>query len=407
MAKTFLFLMLIGITATPVFAADTIKIAITGPFTGSSASIGGSMRKGAKLAIAEINAHAGIVINGQKMRFEVIERDDEAKDGRGVLIAQELASRKDLSGIIGSENTGVVLAGDKIFQDKGITKIITPAAASACMTQWGKVSAQDLSIFHFAAHDGIQAEMVVEAAINRNFKKVALIHDTTGYGLSGRDALLEQIKKQGDKLEVVALEKFNTSDKDMSAQLLKARSAGAQAILLWGMGPGQAAIANTMARMNIQFPLIGSWTLSLSSFIDYAGKNGNGALMPQTFIEEPITPKAKAFITCYHKAYGVHRIASPVAAAQGYDAIYIFAAAVQQAQSVNSQKIKEALENLHQPVEGVITTWKKPFTRWDPTNVGTHEAFRRENAIMGMVQDGHVVFSNDADRQRLIRNACK
>jgi len=55
--------------------------------------------------------------------------------------------------------------------------------------------------------------------------------------------------------------------------------------------------------------------------------------MPQTFIEDPITPKAKAFIEAYHKAYNVNRIPSAVSAAQGYDAVYLFAAAVKQAGS--------------------------------------------------------------------------
>jgi len=40
-------------------------------------------------------------------------------------------------------------------------------------------------------------------------------------------------------------------------------------------------------------PLIGGWTLSMSNYIDNAGKNGNGTLMPQTFIEEPITPQGQ------------------------------------------------------------------------------------------------------------------
>ena len=407
MKKTLITFMLMGMTATPVFAADTIKIAITGPFTGGSAPMGGSMRDGAKLAIAEINGKEGIVIGGKKMQLEVIERDDEAKNDRGALIALELASMNDLSGVIGSVNTGVVLAGDKHFQEKGITKIITPAAGSASMTQWSKAGVADLSIFRFAAHDGIQSEMVVEEAINRKLNKVALMYDATNYGVSGRDDMLEQIKKQGDKLEVVASEKFNIGDKDMTAQLLKAKSAGAQAILIWGIGPELAAIANGMAKMDMKIPLIGGWPLSMSNFIDNAGKNGNGTLMPQTFIEEPITPKVKAFIDSYHKTYSVDRIASPVSAAQGYDAVYIFAAAVKQAGSVDSKKIKEALEDLHEPVEGVITTWKQPFTKWDPTNVVTHEAFRREHVVMGMVQDGRVVFGNDADRQRLIKNAAK
>ena len=397
-----LFALLLCTFTVPALAADTLKIAVTGPFTGGSAPMGASMRDGAKLAIGEINAAGGVQVGAEKLKIEVIERDDEAKNERGALIGQELASTPGLAGVIGSVNTGVVLAGDKFLQEKGITKIITPAAGSASMTQWAKADGpKTLTMFRFAAADGIQAAMVVEEAIHRKLTKVALLHDATNYGVSGRDDLLKEIKKQGDKLTVVATEKFNIGDKDMTAQLLRAKSGGAQAILIWGIGPELAAVSNGMAKLGMKEPLIGGWPLSMSNYIDNAGKNGNGTLMPQTFIEEPITPKAKKFIEAYHKAYGVQRIPSPVSAAQGYDAVYLFAAAVKQAGSTDSRKIADALEDLREPVRGVIATWNKPYSKWDPSKPETHEAFRREQAVMGLVKDGRVVFANEADRARL------
>lgn len=407
MKKTLLATLIMGMFAAQTMAADAIKIAISGPFSGGSAPMGTSMRDGAKQAIAEINAAGGVSVGGKKLKFEIIERDDEGKNDRGALIAQELASMGDLSGVIGTVNTGIALSGDKHLQEKGITKIITPAAGSASMTQWinkaDKPGATDLSLFRFAAHDGIQASMVVEEAINKKFTKVALIHDDTNYGVSGRDDLLDQIKKQGNKLEVIATEKFKIGDKDMTAQLLKAQSSGAQAILIWGIGPELAAVSNGMAKIGLKVPLIGGWTLSMSNYIDNAGKNADGTLMPQTFIEDPITPKVKSFIEGYHKTYNVTRIPSPVSAAQGYDAVLIFAAAVKQAGTTDTHKIKEALEDLKDPVKGVIATWKKPFSKWDPANVETHEAFRRADTVMGMVKDGRVVYANKADRNAMIK----
>jgi len=403
MKRFFMVWIILGYLTVQAIAGDTITIAITGPFTGGSAPMGVSMRDGAKLAIAEINAGGGVQVGDRKMKFEVVERDDEAKNERGALIAQELVSMDDLSGVIGSVNTGVVLAGDKYFQEKGVTKIITPAAGSASMTQWSKAGVKDLSIFRLAAHDGIQSAMVVEEAINRKFTKAAIFYDSTNYGVSGRDDLVNQVRSQGNNLEIVAEEKFNIGDKDMTAQLVRAKENGAQAILIWGIGPEMAAVANGMAKLGINVPLIGGWTLSMSNFIDNAGKNGDGTLMPQTFIEDPITPMAKKFIDAYHQTYKVTRIPSPVSAAQGYDAVYIFAAAIKQAQSADTHKIKEALEDLHEPVQGVITTWKKPFDKWDPSREDTHEAFRRAQVVMGMVKDGAVVFGNDSDRQEMIK----
>jgi len=403
MAKPFLRPLLLGLLVLPLCAGDSVKIALTGPFSGGSAPMGVSMRDGAKLAIAQINAAGGIQVGRRKLPIEVVERDDEAKNERGALIAQELSAMDDLAGVIGSVNTGVVMAGDRYYQEKGLTKIITPAAGSQSMTQWSDAKAKDLSIFRFSADDAIQSSMVVAEAARRGFTKVALLHDSTNYGVSGRDDLLRRIQEQGGKLQVVATEKFNIGDKDMTAQLLRAKAAGAQAVLIWGIGPELAVAANGLGKLGMKIPLIGGWTLAMSNFIDNAGKNGNGTLMPQTFIEEPINPRVAAFLDRFHQAYNVTRMPSPVSAAQGYDAVLIFAAAVRQAQSTDTHKIKLALEDLKAPVPGVIATWKHPFSRWDPADEQTHEAFRKEQVVMGMVMDGKVVFANQADRERLAK----
>ena len=384
--------------AFPLAALADIKIALTGPFSGGSAPMGVSMRDGAKLAIDTLNAKGGVMVGGSKQKIEIIERDDEGKNERGALVAQELASMNDLVGVIGSVNTGVVVAGDKYLQDKGIPKIITPAAGSASMNQWAKARAPELYIFRFAAHDGIQAAMVVEQAIKLNFTKVAILHDATNYGVSGRDDLLNQIKQQGGKLEVVATEKFAIGDKDMTSQLLKAKAGGAQAVLIWGIGPELGAVANGMQKIGLKVPLIGGWTLSMSNFIDTAGKAGDGTLMPQTFIEDTSIPQAKGFIEAYRKTYKVDRIPSP-----GYDAVLLFAAALEQAGSTDPKKVRDALEDLKKPVKGVIATWNKPFAKWNPDDENTHEAFRRDQVIMGEVKDGRVEFADKADKARLAK----
>src|SRR6476469_2967309 len=71
-------------------AADPIKIGVSGPFTGGSAPMGVSMRDGVRLAANEINAK-GVVL-GRKI--ELVERDDEAKNVRGVQVAQELINKE-------------------------------------------------------------------------------------------------------------------------------------------------------------------------------------------------------------------------------------------------------------------------------------------------------------------------
>jgi len=387
------------------FAADSIKIALTGPFSGGSAPMGVSTRDGAKLAIQEINAAGGVNFGGKKHPIEIVERDDEAKNERGALVAQEIASMDDVVAVVGTANTGVVLAGDKFYQQAKKLRIISVAAGSAAMGQWIKegnvVPKGELYMFRFSANDGVQSETILEEAIKRRgLKKVAILADDTNYGVSGRDDLMSRLKNMPG-VEVVTVEKFSIGSKDMTAQLLKAKMAGAQGLFVVGIGPELAAIATGMTKLGFKVPMLGSWTLSMGNFLDNAGAAANGAMMPQTFIQEDYTPRAKAFIKNYQAAYKVDRIPSPVSAAQGYDSVKLLAAAIEQAGSTDSKAVKDALENLQKPVEGAIAKWVKPYSTWDPARPESHEAFRKDRVVVGVVKDGRVTFANAEDKKRL------
>ena len=243
-------------------------------------------------------------------------------------------------------------------------------------------------VFRNSANDTIQSQMIVDEAIGRRgFKKVAILADSTNYGQLGRADLEKALEKKG--IKPVAVEKYNLQDVDMTSQLLKAKQAGAEAVLTYGIGPELAQIANGMQKLGWKVPIIGSWTLAMANFIDNAGANGVGARMPQTFIQTLDTPKRKAFIDAYVKAYNPPngRMPSAVSAAQGYDSLYLLAAAIKQAGSTDGQKIAAALENLQAPVEGAVTTYNKPYSHTD------HEAINFENTKMGEVQNGRVVLA--------------
>ena len=371
---------------TGAYAAD-IKLGVSGPFTGGSASMGVSMRDGVRLATKEINAAGGI--NGNKI--VLVERDDEAKNERGVQIAQELINNEKVVATLGFINTGVSLAAQRFYQDAKIPVMNNVATGTIVTKQFP--NAPENYIFRNAAADNIQAPMIAKEAVEkRGLKKVAILADSTNYGQLGREDLEKALKGYG--VTPVATEKFNIGDVDMTSQLLKAKNAGADVILTYAIGPELAQIANGMAKLGWKKPMIGSWTLSMASFIDTAGKNGNGATMPETFIQNPATtPKRKTFVDAYLKDFKPKNgiIASPVSAAQGYDSVYLLAAAIKQANSTEGPKILAALENLNAPVDGVVMTYNKPFSKTD------HEAIKAKDVVMGVVENGRVEFLNAED----------
>jgi branched-chain amino acid transport system substrate-binding protein len=371
------------------FAADPIKIGVAGPFTGGSSSMGVSMRDGVRLAIDEINKSGGVL--GRQL--VAVERDDEAKNERGVQIAQELINKEKVTATVGYINTGVALASQRFFQEARIPVMNNVATGSIITHQFDKEP--ENYVFRNAAHDSIQAPMIVDEAITRRgFKKVAILADSTNYGQLGRQDLETALKTRG--ITPVAVEKFNIKDVDMTAQLLKAKEAGAEAVLTYGIGPELAQIANGMTKLGWKVPLVGSWTLSMANYIDNAGPGGEGARMPQTFIQEPTTPKRQSFIISYLKTFNPKnaRMDSPVSAAQGYDSIYLLAAAIKQAGSTEGPKVKAALEDLKTPVEGVVTTYSKPFSKTD------HDAITANIPVFGEVKGGKVVYAYAEDQKK-------
>jgi branched-chain amino acid transport system substrate-binding protein len=370
----------LGLSMTAM-AAEPIKIGVSGPFTGGSAPMGVSMRDGVRMAAAEINAKGGVL----GRQIQLVERDDEAKNERGVQVTQELINKEHVVATVGYINTGVALASQRFYQQAKIPVMNNVATGSIVTKQFA--NQPENYIFRNSANDTIQSAMIGEEVTRRGFKKPAILADSTNYGQLGREDLEKVLDKKS--LKPVAVEKYNIGDVDMTAQLLRAKQAGADVVLTYGIGPELAQIANGMQKLGWKVPIIGSWTLAMANFVDNAGANGNGARMPQTFIQNPDTPKRKAFIDAYVKAYNPPggRMPSAVSAAQGYDSVYLLAAAIQQAGSTEGPKIAAALEDLKTPVEGVVATYNKPYSKTD------HEAINFDNTKFGEVQNGRVVLA--------------
>ena len=375
--------------AIQAYAAEPIKIAVTGPYTSSSSPMGLSMLAGVRLAASEINQGGGLF--GRPI--ELVERDDKSDPETGKLIVQELIEKDKVVAALGFANTGVALAAQRLYQNAKIPVINNVSTGAKITGQFQPPEFPENYIFRNSASDTIQSQMIVREAVEkRNLKKVAIFHDTTAYGEQGRELLLEQLDKRN--LKPVAIESFKLGVSNLSDALKRAKDAGAEAILTYAIGPELATIANGRAKMGWMPPMIGSWALSLPNFIEAAGKNGEGARMPQTFIEEANNSRRTSFILAYHNANKSKQIPSAVSAAQGYDSFLLLVGAMIQAKSIEGPKVREALENLAKPVYGVITTYDKPFSASD------HEALTQNMLVMGEVKQGKIGYAYADEEKR-------
>ncbi len=376
--------------AAPVWAQAPVKIGFVGPINSGSIDMGESMRNGARIAVEEINKYKGGVLGRP---IELVERDDASKADVALSVTKELIQKEKVVAVVGFANTGPTLEALPEFQSAKVPLIVA-AATGAKITQ--QFAGSDNYIFRVAVSDAIQPELILNDIIDkRKLGKIAIFHDATPYGTLGRDDVLKLMDKRG--IKPVVVETFKVGDKDMAAQVTRARAAGADVVLSYCLANEGAVLANEMVKASWKAPLVGSWGLSQRNFIKGAGKNADGVRMPQSFIAASNNFTRSAFLNSYYTKYNASSIPSAVSAAQAYDAMMLLHAAINQAKSLDGSDIKKALESLKRPVQGTITTYQTPFSATD------HEAISATLALMGEIRNGEVTFAykeDEADRFR-------
>ena len=373
-------------SAAPGAPANTLKIGVIGPFTGASADFGLPMLNGILQAVDEINAGGGYL--GRKL--ELVRKDDQANPDVGLKLSQELVAEK-VSATIGFCNTGVAAKSLEVYQTHQLPLII-PCATGTPLT--AKYPGPESYIFRTSPSDAIQAPFVVEDIVKRGWDKVAIFADTTGYGEAGlKDVEAALVARQ---LKPVYVARFALGVKDLGEPLKAARAAGANVVFSYTVGPENAVIARGRQALGWKVPQVGAWTLSFPFFIDGGKDAAEGALMAQTFIAEPSNERRASFLTSYARKYKVGKIPVPMAAAQGYDAVYVLVHSLFGIRDgkLTGPAIKAALESKNRTYYGVIATYEQPFSKQDK------EATTQNMLVMGMVKNGAVTFAYPEDAKR-------
>lgn len=381
-----LLLWMVAATVIPSWA-QPLRIGLSGPFSGGSSPMGESMRNGVRLAVEEINATGGI--HGQPI--ELIERDDQARNEQGAQVATELVRLK-VAATIGIVNTGVGLASIDHYQAARIPLLIAVSTGPALTRKFAPPNSKVNFIFRVSPTLDLEAAMLAAELKKRHLTRIALLADDTSYGDSGVAAVVTAAGSVG--IDIVATERFKIGATKMNDALRRARNAGAQAVVASAIGPELAQIATAMKSSRWSVPLLGSWTLSMRNFIDVAGSAAEGALMPQTFIQDAGSTAKNSFLLAYQRHFKAALISSPMSAAQGYDGMHLLALALRQARSTDGDAIRQALENLGSRYQGAVTSYDRPFSATD------HDAITANMMVIGKVSAGRVDYAYREDQRR-------
>lgn len=348
-----------------------VKVGVIEGLSGPPALIdfGESYLQGIKLALKDHQAA------GAKVKIDLQVYDDEANPQRAVSLAQRLLQSDNASVVIGTVSSGNVLAMAPVFQKAAVPLMAGPSIATQITTQF--ISEKPSQIFRCSMVEKFQIDKILDWGVTK-FKKIGLIHSTTGYGNFAAKDIQDTLKAKGVML--VAVEAAAPGVNDLTPQMVKMRDAGAELVL--NFHESFELVYRPMARLNYRPVVAGNWGLSSMKVLEIVGKDAiEGTVMGQAL--DTSTPRAKSFDERMKKEYG-SAYRWPVLAALGYDAGQIVFKAVEKVGKADPAAIRNALESID-GIQAVSAAPPKPFS---PTD---HECLDRGDVFLGVWKNGTVV----------------
>jgi len=363
-------------------SAQDMKLGYNGDLSASpSAQSGQAAVLGMEAAIADINAAGGVL--GKKLTL--ITRDDVSQPPKSIQNMSDLVDNEKVVAVFGPTNSGNAMAWKHIANQKKVP-VLGNVGSGTDITKPMSPGA-DNYMFRVSMVDREQvAALLAYVKKNPQTKVVGLMAETTGYGQGGLKDMEEIAALQG--IKPAAVERFGVADTDMTSQLSKLKAANVDTVVIWAQGTPIAQVIRSMEKINY-FPLVlTSWAADNITFYDAAGKTlAEKPIFMRTVSESRTPAQQKLFdrVGPKLKAPGSFSFAL-----HGYDSVMLYAAAAKQANSFDGSAVRLALEDLKTPVQGVLKTYDKPFSK---TN---HEALTAKDLVWIRWKDGKLMPYTDS-----------
>lgn len=331
-------------------AAQAIKIGAVFSITGGASFIGEDQRSTLEMMTEALNAKGGI--NGRKV--ETVIYDDASDPTKAVAALRRLHEQDNVVAVIGGGISGNVLAMIP-FTEKARVPQLAPAAS-------GKISQPPKEwVFQYCNTDVQSISLALQFLKGRNINKIAMLADSTGYGVSGKEEL-ERQAAPGKGFDVVAWETFGPADSDMTAQLARIKAAGARAVIVWNATPASAIIVKNARQIGLDAVQIHSTAFQSQRMITLSGEAIEGVFITGYKLpvvdQLPASDPQKKLIVDYRDSFQKKFGKAPSAfGALAYDAFSSLTVIIAKT-GPDRDKIRTGLENIkgHLGAAGIYTT---------------------------------------------------
>ena len=271
-------------------ASAQVKLAYVGEISGQLAPSGGNFRDGIVLAVEEINARGGML----KQKLDLTLYDTQTNPG---------VARAQMQKALDSEP--YVLFGPVL---SGNVKVTLEMVKQAEVPQFIGGEAADLvtlgNPYMFRTSFGQQIGMPKIANYIRDeikAKTIALIWVNNDFGKAGRDQLLRVLKERDIRL--VADVSSEPGQVDFAADIVKLKSANADAVFVYSNEEECARIMREARKQGLKGPFVGDTTLLSQKTIELAAEAANGVVGHVGLTVDAPIPEVKAFGERFQKRF--------------------------------------------------------------------------------------------------------
>jgi branched-chain amino acid transport system substrate-binding protein len=320
-------------------AAETVKIGLNNPLTGTYAALGGNELIGAQLAVEQMNAKGGIL--GRQV--ELLSEDSTSGDaGTAVQKTRKLIERDGVNFILGNVNSALSLAMAQVTNEKGVLHIV-PGGHTDAVTG----SSCHWNVFRVCNTTQTEANAVASVLLNKAGKKWYYITPDYAFGHTLQAGLEKAAARLGGTKLGGDLSPLGTTD--FSSYLIKAQAAKPDVIIFTLAGDD---MVNAL-KQAVQFGLDKSMHL--------------GGAQQELEVLLGLPPEARVgywVFEWYWKQAGVAHVTDFVAAIKkktgkvptartwfGFAAAWSCALAANTAKSLDAVKMAKALSGMTLPAE--------------------------------------------------------
>ncbi|WP_119678446.1 branched-chain amino acid ABC transporter substrate-binding protein [Indioceanicola profundi] len=317
---------LAAVSAAPA-QAETV-VGLGAPLTGPNTVFGEQMRRGADMAVKDINAKGGVL--GEQLRL--VQVDDASNPSQGVAVANRLATDGAVA-VFGHFNSAVSIPSSVVYADEGLL-MISPASTNPQLTEQGLDT-----VFRTCGRDDQQGDVAAKYLLkNHANDNIAIIHDQTTYGKGLADATKAALNAGGK--DEAMYDAVNVGDRDMSALITKMQDQGINVVYFGGLHTEAGLLVRQMADKGMKATFMSGDGTVNQEFWNITGPSGEGALV--TFGQDYRDTPAAADVVKRFREQGFEPEAYTL---YTYAAVQAWAKAAEKAKSVEGEDVAEALRD--------------------------------------------------------------